>query len=583
VSFKKIKITLKTKLIFLVILGGLFPFLSLSVIMYHQASKTIAKQIINDLDAQSKIKTDYLNTLFNEKEKDIQEIALNYILIDNSEKIVSEFKDDTTTDNYKLLSNRISRTLKHNLNLYDYHDMFIISLYGDIVFSMIHEDEFGTNLNSGKYKDSELAKSFKTAKESSKTVTSKFEYYSPSHKAAAFISTPIYRNNKVVAIFAGQINIDSLYIIVNDTSGLGETGETVIGTNIANVVTVLNPLRHDKNAAFNMKIPIGAKRAHPIQKATQGESGTGTFIDYRHTEVLAAWRYMPKLQLGIVVKQDTSEAYSPVTKLQNWFLIIGLIALTILSYIVWHISKILLRLQEKEEIMIAQSRQAAMGEMIGMIAHQWRQPLSIISMGANNMVVDIELDEINPDSFRKYLDTIMEQIEHLTGTINDFRNFFRQNKDKDSVAIIDVINETLKIVSKSLEHKNIEINIDNKSYIQTEIYSRELLQVFINLINNAKESILNHSKKDGKIYINIYDDLKNITIDICDNGEGLDDKIIDKIFNPYFSTKLEKSGTGLGLYISKTIIEKHLYGTISAHNTDDGACFSINIPNKNEM
>jgi len=577
------KITLKTKLILLIIVGGLFPFLSLSLIIYIQASQTITKQIINDLDAQSKIKADYLNTLFDEKVKDVKESARNYYLVNNSEKIIEAFKIGMINRSpYKEISEIITHSLEHYVNIHSYHDIYIISLSGDIVFSMKREDDFGTNLDTGPYKDSELAKSFRYSKETFKTMVSSFECYSASNKAAAFISTPIYSNEKVVAIFVSQIDIDSLYAIVNDVSGLGESGEVVIGTNINNTVTVLNPLRHDKDAAFKMKIPIGSKIAHPIQKAVQGENGTGTFIDYRDTEVLAAWRFIPDLQLGMVVKQDTSEAYSPVKELQSWFFIIGLIALTILVYIVWLISKILFKLQEKEEIMIAQSRHAAMGEMISMIAHQWRQPLSIISMGANNMIVDIELQEINTNSFRKYLDSILNQTEHLTQTINDFRNFFRKNREKDDVIINDIMSETLKMVQKSLENSNIKISVHNESDMRTKIYSRELLQVFMNLLNNSKESIANHEIKDGKIDVHIYNNPKHITIDICDNGEGIDEKIIDKIFNPYFSTKLAKSGTGLGLYISKTIIEKHLYGTIKAYNTKHGVCFSISIPNTNE-
>jgi len=577
------RISLKTKLILLIIVGGLLPFLSLSLIIYNQASQTITKQIINDLDAQSKIKADYLNTLFDEKVKDVKESARNYHLVNYSEKIIEAFKVGMITINpYKEISKKITNSLNHHLNIHNYHDIYIISLTGDIIFSMKHENDFGTNLNTGLYKDSELAKSFRYSKESLKTIVSSFEYYSPSSKAAAFISTPIYNNGKVVAIFASQIDIDSLYAIVNDVSGLGQSGEVVIGRNIDNTVTVLNPLRHNKDAAFNMKIPIGSKIAHPIQKAVQGEHGTGTFIDYRDTEVLAAWRFIPNLHLGMVVKQDTSEAYSPVNELQSWFIIIGLAASMILVYIVWLISKILFRLQEKEEIMIAQSRHAAMGEMISMIAHQWRQPLSIISMGANNMIVDIELQEINTNSFKKYLDSILNQTEHLTETINDFRNFFRQNKEKDYVYVNDIMDETLKIVEKSLKNSNIKIDINNESTVKTKIYSRELLQVFINLLNNSKESILNNAVKSGKIDIHIYNSAKYITIDICDNGEGIDEKIIDKIFNPYFSTKLAKSGTGLGLYISKTIIEKHLYGKIRAYNSRDGVCFSITIPSNNE-
>lgn len=235
-------------------------------------------------------------------------------------------------------------------------------------------------------------------------------------------------------------------------------------------------------------------------------------------------------------------------------------------------------LKNKEEIMIAQSRHAAMGEMIGMIAHQWRQPISIVAMIANNMLLDVELDEVNKDGCNTQANDIIEQTEYLSKTIDDFRNFFRPNKEKDITCIEDVISETQKIIGSSLEYSSIELSIKNGNKKQIKTYSRELLQVFINIIKNAKEALVENRENDRKITINIADDEKNVVTTFCDNGGGIDKDIIDKIFEPYYSTKTEKTGTGLGLYMSKTIIQKHLNGTISVENFENGACFKISIP-----
>ena len=236
------------------------------------------------------------------------------------------------------------------------------------------------------------------------------------------------------------------------------------------------------------------------------------------------------------------------------------------------------QLHEKEELMIAQSRHAAMGEMISMIAHQWRQPLSVISMDANNTLLDIELDNIKIEVLREQMEGIVEQTQELSKTIDDFKSFFQPNRKKDEVLLRDVYNETISVIGKSLQNNNIEatnnISVDEKVFV----FSRELLQVLLNLINNAKEALEANREKDRKIVTTISAQNKNIVISVCDNAGGVKDDVIKKVFDPYFSTKNEKNGTGLGLYMSKTIIEKHFNGLLSVSNTEDGACFEISFP-----
>jgi len=240
-------------------------------------------------------------------------------------------------------------------------------------------------------------------------------------------------------------------------------------------------------------------------------------------------------------------------------------------------------LQDKEEIMIAQSRHAAMGEMISMIAHQWRQPISVIAMDANNILVDIELESIEDKSLKEDITDILEQTDYLSKTIDDFRNFFKPSKLKDYILVSDIFIESLSVVSKSLENHNIEIinHMNTKSKIH--IFSRELLQVFINILKNAKEAFEDASVKDKVIINTIKEDENNIIISICDNAGGIDEGIIDNVFNPYFTTKEEKTGTGLGLYMSKTIIEKHLKGSLSVYNKENGVCFEIKLPINDTM
>ena len=235
-------------------------------------------------------------------------------------------------------------------------------------------------------------------------------------------------------------------------------------------------------------------------------------------------------------------------------------------------------LKEKEELMIAQSHHAAMGEMISMIAHQWRQPISVIAMDANNILVDIELEAYNMESLKSDVNDIVLQTQHLSKTIDDFRDFFKPHKLKDRLLISEVFEETLQVIDKSFANNNISIENEFQTDTQIEIFSRELLQVFLNILKNAKEELIQNRSGERKIQNKIYEDEDNIIIQITDNSGGINMNIIDKIFDPYFSTKDEKNGTGLGLYMSKVIVQKHLYGTLDVHNTTDGACFTITLP-----
>ncbi len=234
-------------------------------------------------------------------------------------------------------------------------------------------------------------------------------------------------------------------------------------------------------------------------------------------------------------------------------------------------------IKEKEDVMLAQSRQAAMGEMISMIAHQWRQPLAVISMGVNNVLADIELDTISIKELKRIAKLILNQTQHLSKTIDDFRNFFRPIKSSDKILPEDIINEALKFTGKSLEYHSIDVRENHRVTNPVKTYSRELLQVVIAIIQNAKDALVQSERKHRYIQIDTYENADKVYIKIYDNAGGIDKDIISRIFEPYFSTKEKQTGTGLGLYIAKIIVEKHLDGRIWAENINNGACFFVEI------
>ncbi|MFA6193086.1 MAG: MASE3 domain-containing protein [Sulfurimonas sp.] len=240
-------------------------------------------------------------------------------------------------------------------------------------------------------------------------------------------------------------------------------------------------------------------------------------------------------------------------------------------------------LKQKDELMIAQSRSAAMGEMISMIAHQWRQPISVISMSANNMLLDLELGNLNDDEVQQEANDILEQTRYLSNTIDDFRDFFKPSKELEEVNIEELLENSLNMMSKSLENSSIVYKINIAPTPKIKVYSRELVQVFINILKNAKEALVeNRNEEEREIVVSIKDTENSIIIDMCNNGGSIEEHNLAKIFDPYFSTKNSKSGTGIGLYMSKMIIEKHINGTLSVINTKDGVCFCIELQKKTE-
>jgi len=233
----------------------------------------------------------------------------------------------------------------------------------------------------------------------------------------------------------------------------------------------------------------------------------------------------------------------------------------------------------QENALLQQSKLAAMGEMIGAISHQWRQPLN--SIAGNIQFLDDDFDDnlIDKSYINKFIDNNMIFINFMSKTIDDFRNFFKADKTKSIYSVYAKILEIESIFDPQFKSNSIELSIENSSF-DTLGYPREFQQVILNLINNAKDSILSNSIKNGKIKVKINVNLvdKVGIVTVSDNGGGVPKNIENRIFEPYFSTKQDRDGTGIGLYMSKIIIEKNSGGKLYLKNIDGGASFIIELP-----
>ncbi len=243
--------------------------------------------------------------------------------------------------------------------------------------------------------------------------------------------------------------------------------------------------------------------------------------------------------------------------------------------------------KEKTNQLIQQSRFAQMGEMISMIAHQWRQPLSVIASTIAAMQTKIELENIKSLSKQKtqqdstyllnHFNKINNNIQYMSQTINDFRNFFKPNKNSTDFYLSDALRRVLSMLEHSFISKNIEIKLNFDELEPIHSYENEVIQVLLNLLKNSEDALDENKTINPKIEIIITKENDTQLVKIIDNAGGIPKNLLDKIFDPYFSTK-SKNGTGLGLYMSKTIIQDHCHGKLTATNIKDGASFVIKLP-----
>jgi len=240
------------------------------------------------------------------------------------------------------------------------------------------------------------------------------------------------------------------------------------------------------------------------------------------------------------------------------------------------------KIREHEEMLLFQSKSAIMGEMLEMIAHQWRQPITSIGMISNNMLFNIVISEdenLDKDLFKEELEDINKQIKYLSSTIDDFRSFFKESKTKEKVLVNDILQKSISLTKKQLEQNSIDIEVKSTcSDLVICTYKNELTQVLLNLIHNSKDAFETQEIENKQIIINSFTQDKKLIIEVKDNAGGIDKNVMTKIFQPYFSTKKDKNGTGLGLYMSKIILQKHLSSEIAVVNQDNGALFSITMP-----
>ena len=278
----------------------------------------------------------------------------------------------------------------------------------------------------------------------------------------------------------------------------------------------------------------------------------------------------------------------------KWFvLFLALLALPILVvlYFLTLLNNKNIKLNEEKNIvkvMLQQSKMAAMGEMISNIAHQWRQPLSVISAGATGMKVNKEYGVLNDASFYETCENININAQYLSKTIDDFRNFILGDRQKTKFLLNENINNFNNLVEGVVKNHKINLILDTSSNIEIMGYPNELIQCFINIFNNSKDAFVENNIKNKFVFISTSIDNNKAIIKIKDNAGGIDDKVLPRIFEPYFTTKHQSQGTGIGLHMTYSLIVEGMKGTINTNNlsykykskNQKGVEFIITLPIK---
>ncbi|RXJ85256.1 cache domain-containing protein [Arcobacter sp. CECT 8985] len=494
---------------------------------------------------------------------------------------------------------------------------FITDINGKTLLKPFHKQWQNKNLLN--YKDVNgynfVKKIVKTIKNKSETFNTyylhKKNHNKPSEKITYYkyfapynvvIGTGIYFDDfekevkKKILSYINKIryfNIGYVFVLDYDYNVLSYINKDFIGKNLLDIIKTPNP----KNDLENMKIIAKSKEGYYsyIQSNKPETNNAVKKISFIKGEkdwnwIIGSGFYEDDLYEKLEKKQN--QLNSQFFKSIKHVAILSSLLTILLLFISYYVSKLIEQkfikykneLEQQQNILAQQSKMASMGEMIANIAHQWRQPLSVISTAATGISLQKEMGILTDEEFFKSTAKINESSQYLSKTIDDFKNFFSPHKNKELINIEDTLNQTIKLLDAQLKSKSINIvkEIQNVEFFTLK---NELLQVLINILNNARDELI---KLNMQRYIFIKTKIKdeNLLIEIYDNAGGIKQDNLTKVFEPYFTTKEKSIGTGIGLYMSHQIVHKHLKGNLFVKNYNftyennkyKGAMFILEIP-----
>lgn len=394
-----------------------------------------------------------------------------------------------------------------------------------------------------------------------------------------------YQNVIQESNIVSKTDIDGTIIFVNDEfcKITGFSRDELIGKNH-------NIVRHPDEPAYKFKQLWDTILAKKVYKITHRNLTKDRRTIYLNTTVIPILNLKGEIEEFVAIRHDVTEIYELNLRLINAQNELKALNLELENRVLQKTAKLrelninlknlvraeVAKNEEKSKMLLVQSRLASMGEMIANIAHQWRQPLNELSLALFTLKQAKNSDKI---AFNKGYERCKNLIQGMSRTIEDFSGFFNSNQPAELFKLSSVARESIAMIQASFEREGIKIKFECKKDSEIYGFKNQLAQIIINLLNNAKDAIIERKIKDPKVQISVYKDAKFSYIKVSDNGGGIDKSVIDKIYEPYFTTKHAKQGTGIGLYMSRLIVDR-FNGEIKANNENGGASFIIKLPIK---
>jgi len=397
----KLKLKIATKIMIWFLIVAFVPLAVVGYLSYENAKKQLEKEIMSKLISVADNKANLMENYIINKKNDVSTLTYNPIIINALQTITADSPE----------SNELKVFFTYYEDVKGYSNAYLFSSKGDVVFSLKKGKDFHASCTDAKNKDCALGKAFKLSQTLLEPQISDFEYHKEIGQALIFVVAPVIKNNKFIGAVALEINNKEIYSMAKNYSGLGKTGEIIIGKRFGNKVVFISPTRHDPDAAFKRTVDINADNILPVVKAVLGKTGSGINIDYRGKKVLFAYRYLPSLNCGLVVKTDEAEAFASVEKLRNGIIIIMIFTFLwaiVAAYIVSKsISAPINRLHEGAEIIgdgnLDYETRIESNDEIGQLAGAFNE------MTHNLKNVTASRDELNKEvNERKEMEKVMQ-------------------------------------------------------------------------------------------------------------------------------------------------------------------------------
>ncbi|MBT3980248.1 MAG: sensor histidine kinase [Bacteriovoracaceae bacterium] len=632
---------------------SLIPLVFYAISTFELFKKDIKKKSLNSLLAVTKLKRDKIEYYFNERMSDFK-VASNYYNIKTNFPIINMYINAPQGPIYRKSVDMLNAQLRTFVEEYNYEDLMLLNLDGIILYtsnSEHYEKELGK----------QLPRIFQKYFEKSKkdiNITPVFKNTRFNNLSEMYIMGPIKDDQgESIGVMVLELKMGVILNLIEDFTGLGKSGETLIGVRDGSDILFINNLRHESGTSLKKKIKLNSPTALPMQSAVISGSGYGESVDYRNKEVIAVWEYIEALSWGFVAKIDQDEAYSSVTKLKTISIILigsliiilifislkmrgllidpinkltdkaialsklplwekkeikGLNELKILEKTFESMAKKLTKIQNKlinsnvelydksellqEKInelqktkkqLIQTSKLKALGEMAGGVAHEINNPLTIILATIQLMKKELCQNKFNKDKFFKRIETAEQVTKRIADITNGLRVISRDDSDKELAdeCMSCILIDTLPFCKARFENSGIDLLIDfDNPYLKTKIKCLKvhISQVLLNLLNNAFDE-LEKKELPEKKWVEIECDeeevgeIKYLIVKVIDSGAGIPPGSQEKLFDPFFTTKEAGKGTGIGLSISKAIVENH-QGHFFVDNDHPHTCFVLRFP-----